>query len=131
MRAGHAVTGMTRSEEKAGLLRSAGADPVIVDALDAAAVVRAVERARPEVIIHQLTAIPAAFDLRKFEEQFRATNRLRTEGANHLLAAAHATGVRRFIAQSYAAWPYMRTGGPVKTEEPSATWIGRAARPCA
>jgi nucleoside-diphosphate-sugar epimerase len=90
---------------------------VIVDALDAAAVARAVERARPEVIIHQLTAIPAAFDLRKFEEQFRPTNRLRTEGTDHLLAAAHASGVRRFIAQSYAAWPYMRTGGPVKSEQ--------------
>jgi nucleoside-diphosphate-sugar epimerase len=98
-------------------VREAGAEPAIADGLDAAAVAQAVKRAKPEVLIHELTAIPADFDLRKFEDQFRLTNRLRTEGTDHLLAAAHATGVRRFIGQSYCGWTYARTGGPVKTEE--------------
>ena len=117
VRAGHSVTGMTRSAEKAAGLRAAGADAAIVDALDAAAVALAVERAKPEVIVHELTSIPPALDLRKFEEQFQLTNRLRTEGTDHLLAAAHSTGVRRFVAQSYAGWPYSRVGGAVKTED--------------
>ena len=117
VQAGHSVTGTTRSAAKAGSLRSAGAEPAIVDALNAAAVAAAVEQARPEVIIHELTAIPPDLDLRKFEEQFRLTNRLRTEGTDYLLAAARSAGVRRFIAQSYAGWPYVRSGGPVKTED--------------
>lgn len=115
--AGHSVTGMTRSPKKADGLRHAGADAAIVDALDPAAVAVAVERAKPEVIVHQLTAIPATLDLRKFAEQFELTNRLRTEGTDHLLAAARSAGVRRFVAQSYAGWPYARTGGALKTEE--------------
>ena len=98
VQAGHSVTGMTRSKEKVQELEDAGADSAIADALDRAAVARAVERARSEVVSHQLTAIPADLDLRKFEEQFRLTNRLRTEGTDHLLAAAHAAGVRRFVA---------------------------------
>ena len=69
------------------------------------------------MIIHQLTAIPAALDLRHFDRDFALTNRLRTEGTDHLLSAGQAVGVRRFVAQSYAAWPYVRSGGPVKTEE--------------
>ena len=117
VQAGHAVTGMTRSKERAGSLRAAGADAAIADALDPAAVARAVERAKPEVIIHELTAIPAALDPGKFGEQFQLTNRLRTEGTDHLLAAARAAGVRRFVAQSYAGWPYARTGGAMKTED--------------
>lgn len=117
VRAGHSVTGMTRSASKADRLRSAGAEVAIVDALNSSAVAEAVERARPEVIIHELTAIPPALDLRKFEEQFSLTNRLRTEGTDYLLAAARSAGVRRFIAQSYAGWPYARSGGPVKTED--------------
>jgi len=116
VQAGHAVTGMTRSADKAGAIRRAGADAVVADALDAAAVARAVFEARPEVIIHQLTALPQAIDVRKFAEQFAMTNRLRTEGTDNLLAAAHQTGVRRFIAQSYAGWQYARTGSAVKTE---------------
>jgi nucleoside-diphosphate-sugar epimerase len=72
---------------------------------------KAVQQAEPDVIIHQLTAIPERFNLRRFDEEFAATNRLRTEGTDHLLAAARAVGCRRFIAQSYAGWPYARTGG--------------------
>jgi len=94
----------------------AGAEAVVVDALNAGDLMKAVAHARPEVIIHQLTAIPPDLDLRKFGEQFRLTNRLRTEGTDNLLTAAQAAGVRRFVAQSYAGWPYARTGGAVKTE---------------
>src|SRR2546423_3627081 len=117
VQAGHSVTGMTRSENKAAGIRSAGADAAVADALNPAAVAAAVRRASPDVIVHELTAIPREFDLRKFEEQFTSTNLLRTRGTDHLLAAAQLTGVQRFVAQSYAGWPYARTGGPVKTEE--------------
>jgi nucleoside-diphosphate-sugar epimerase len=117
VQAGHAVTGMMRSAAKAADLRAAGAEPVVVDALNRSAVLRAVEQARPEVLVHELTAIPADLDLRKFEEQFRLTNLLRTQGTDYLLEAARESGVRRFVAQSYAGWPYKRVGGPVKSEE--------------
>ncbi len=117
VQAGHRVTGMTRTEAKQELLREWGAEPVLADALDPDQVAEAVGQAHPEVIIHQLTAIPAALDLRHFDRDFALTNRLRTEGTDHLLSAGQAVGVRRFVAQSYAAWPYVRSGGPVKTEE--------------
>ena len=115
--AGHEVTGMTRSESKQRMIRALGAAPVVVDALDREQVANAVGSARPEVIVHQLTAIPATLDMRHFDRDFGLTNRLRTEGTDHLLSAARAIGVRRFVAQSYGAWPYARTGGPVKREE--------------
>jgi nucleoside-diphosphate-sugar epimerase len=113
---GHDVVGMTRSESKQDLIRSLGARPAVADALDPDAVAHAVAEAEPEVIVHQLTALPGALDLRHFERDFALTNRLRTEGTDHLLAAGRAMGVSRFVAQSYAGWPYARTGGPVKSE---------------
>jgi nucleoside-diphosphate-sugar epimerase len=113
---GHEVTGMTRSESKQDLMRGLGAKPVVADALDPDAVARAVAEANPEVIVHQLTAI-GEFNPRHMERDFAATNRLRTEGTDHLLAAGRAVGVKRFVAQSFAPWPYARTGGMVKTEE--------------
>jgi nucleoside-diphosphate-sugar epimerase len=112
--AGHEVHGMTHSESKEGLLRELGAVPVVADALDPDQVTEAVERARPEVIVHQLTAI-RALDMRHFDRAFALTNRLRTEGADHLLSAGQAVGARRFVAQSYFA-SYARTGAAVKTE---------------
>ena len=115
--ASHEVVGMTRSPGKAPALRVAGAEPVVADALDAGAVMAAVRKAAPEVVVHELTAIPAMLDFRKIGQQFALTNRLRTEGTDHLIAAALELGARRFVAQSYAGWPYARTGGPVKTEE--------------
>jgi nucleoside-diphosphate-sugar epimerase len=99
------------------MLHELGAVPVVADALDPDQVAQAVGRAKPDVIVHQLTAIPATLDLRHFDRDFALTNRLRTEGTDHLLSAGQAVGVRRFVAQSYGAWPYMRTGGPVKSEE--------------
>ncbi len=114
---GHEVTGTTRTPAKGDALRRMGADAAVVDALDAAAVKEAVSDAAPEVVVHELTAIPPTFDTRRFDDAFADTNRLRTEGTDNLIAAAAAAGVRRIVAQSYAAWPYERRGGPVKTED--------------
>jgi nucleoside-diphosphate-sugar epimerase len=114
---GHDVTGMTRSPGKQDLLRALGAQPVVADALDPDAVAEAVAGTEPEVIVHQLTAIPTQLDLRHFEREFAQTNRLRTEGTDHLLAAARAVGARRFVAQSFAPLIFARTGAPVKSED--------------
>jgi nucleoside-diphosphate-sugar epimerase len=113
---GHEVVGMTRTEAKRDQLLSAGALPVVADALDADAVGRAVGEAEPDVIVHQLTAIPPTFNMRRFDRVFALTNRLRTEGTDHLLSAGHAVGVKRFVAQSNAI-VYARTGGPTKAED--------------
>jgi nucleoside-diphosphate-sugar epimerase len=114
--AGHAVVATTTTAEKAPLLRRLGAEPVVVDGLDAAAVGEAVAHAAPDAIMHQMTALAGLNSLRNFDKIFATTNRLRTEGTDHLLAAARATGVRRFVAQSYTGWTNPRTGGPVKAE---------------
>src|SRR5687768_17041062 len=114
---GHSVVGTTRSESKLGLLRELGATGVVADLLDPEQVAHVVAEASPEVIIHQLTALNRPFDVKHFDRTFEETNRLRTEGTDHLLAAGHAVGVKRFIAQSYTSWPFARTGGAVKTEE--------------
>ena len=99
---GHDVTGMTRSESKQQLVRDLGGRPVVADALDRESVARAVKEAEPEVIVVQLTAIPHALDLRHFDRDFAQTNRLRTEGTDHLLAAGREAGTRRVVAQGYA-----------------------------
>jgi nucleoside-diphosphate-sugar epimerase len=116
--AGHDVIGMTRSSAKADMLRAIGARPVVADALDPDAVARAVAETEPEVIVHQLTALkgePGLRDMRNPDRFGAMTNRLRTEGTDHLLAAGRAVGIRRFIAQSIVAiGTYARTGGPVK-----------------
>lgn len=112
---GHEVAGTTRSEARAAAIWDRGAKPVVVDPLDRDAVIAAVKRAEPDVVVHELTAL-AGVDLRRFEQTFAMTNRLRTEALDHLLAAATAAGAERIVAQSYAGWPYAREGGPVKTE---------------
>lgn len=114
---GHAVVGTTRTPAKADLLRNLGAQPVVLDGLDRGAVLDAVAREKPDAIVHQMTALAGLDDLRKFEQAFAPTNRLRTQGTDNLLEAARAHGVERVIAQSYTGWPYARTGGPVKSEE--------------
>lgn len=116
VQAGHEVVGMTRSESKRAGIEEMGATGVVVEALDADQVGDAVAKAEPEVIIDQLTAI-GSFDIRNFDRSFASTNRLRSQGTDHLLGAGRAVGVKRFIAQSYAGWPYARTGDPIKTEE--------------
>ena len=90
---------------------------MVADALDADAVGRAVGETAPDVIVHELTAIPAAINMRHFDREFALTNRLRTEGTSHLLSAGQAVGVKRFVAQSNAGMPYARIGGPIKREE--------------
>jgi nucleoside-diphosphate-sugar epimerase len=114
---GHDVIGMTRTASKQDLVRELGAGPVVADALDPEGVAQAVAEAEPEVVIHQLTAIDAGAMGRSIDKMFAQTNRLRTEGTDHVLAAAKAVGARRFIAQSFAGWPFERTGGPIKTED--------------
>ena len=89
----------------------------MADGLDPEAVAQAVAEAEPEVVVNELTAIDTAKFSRSIDKMFTHTNRLRTEGTDHLLAAARAVGARRFVAQSFAGWPYERTGGPVKTED--------------
>lgn len=114
---GHHVTATTRSRAKLGELRALGAEPVTLDGLDGAAVGEAVSRAEPEVIVHQMSALAGGTNLKKFDKWFATTNRLRTTGTQHLLAAAEAAGVERFVAQSYTGWTNARSGGRVKTEE--------------
>ena len=114
---GHSVIGTTRSASKVARLRELGASPMVVDGLDRDGVRAAVAEARPDAIVHQMTALGGDFDLRKFEQTFAMTNRLRTEGTDILVEAARESGVERIVAQSFGAWPYARVGGPVKTED--------------
>jgi nucleoside-diphosphate-sugar epimerase len=118
---GHEVVGMTRSASKQDLVRSLGARPVVADALDPDAVAQAVAPAEPEVIVHELTALSGNMTMRDARHPDRSamaqmTNRLRTEGTDHLLAAGRAVGARRFVAQSFGAFRFARTGGPVQSE---------------
>jgi 2-alkyl-3-oxoalkanoate reductase len=118
---GHEVVGMTRSASKQDLVRSLGARPVVADALDPDAVAQAVASAEPEVIVHELTALSGPMSVReaRHPERFSGaimTNRLRTEGTDHLLAAGRAVGARRLVAQSLGAFRWARAGGPVLTE---------------
>jgi nucleoside-diphosphate-sugar epimerase len=115
--AGHEVTGTTHAPRRAEAIRRLGADPVVVDAFDAEAVRAAVDKAAPDVVVHQLTALSGPQDMRHFDRSFALTNRLRTEGTDILLAAARAAGTGRFVAQSFTGWTNERTGGPVKTED--------------
>jgi nucleoside-diphosphate-sugar epimerase len=114
--AGHSVVGLTRTAAKAETIRQMGAEPAVADGLDAVAIRAAVDAAMPDVVIHEMTDLAGAIDLRHFDRAFANSNRLRTEGTDHLLAAARASGVKRFIAQSYCGWAFARTGGSVKAE---------------
>src|SRR5580692_85453 len=114
---GHEVIGTFRSPGNAERVRALGAEPLALDLLDSPAVREAVLKAQPEAIIHQATALASVRFGRGLDRSFAATNRLRTEGTDALLAAARETGVRRFVAQSFASYRYAREGGPVKTED--------------
>ena len=118
---GHEVVGMTRSTSRQDLIRDLGARPVVADALDPDAVAAAVASAEPEVIVHEMTALSGKMSMRDARHPDRSpmaamTNRLRTEGTDHLLAAGRAVGARRFVAQSFGAFRFAHTGGPVLTE---------------
>jgi nucleoside-diphosphate-sugar epimerase len=114
---GHEVIGTFRSPGNAERVRALGAEPLALDLLDATAVREAVLKAQPQAIVHQATALANVRFGRSLDRSFAATNRLRTEGTDALLAAAREAGVRRFVAQSFASYRYAREGGPVKTEE--------------
>ena len=118
---GHQVTATTTSAGKLGLLEQLGAEGVVMDGLDAASVGEAVAAARPDAIVNQMTALSVAHagkpNLRKPDRFFATTNRLRSEGIDHLLAAAEATGVSHVVAQGHASMNGVREGGWVKTEE--------------
>jgi 2-alkyl-3-oxoalkanoate reductase len=112
---GHHVVGTTRSNPDR--VRELGAEPVVVDPLDRAALVAAVVAAEPDVVVHQLTALTGIGLARNFDKTFAMTNRLRTEGTDNLIAAARAAGARRLVWQSYAGWPYARDGAGLKVED--------------
>jgi nucleoside-diphosphate-sugar epimerase len=118
---GHQVTATTTSAARLGLLERLGADGVVMDGLDAASVGEAVAAAQPDAIVHQMTALSEAHagrpNLRRPDRFFAGTNRLRTEGTDHLLAAAEATGVTNIVVQGFGAFNGLREGGWVKTEE--------------
>lgn len=114
---GHRVVASTRSTGRTDALRAQGAEPVVMDGLDRASVLKTVTAAHPDVIVHQMTALASMRSLRNFDDEFALTNRLRTEGVEHLLAAAHAAGTPKLVAQSYTGWPYAREGGRIKTED--------------
>lgn len=131
---GHQVTATTTDGAKSRLLEQLGANAVVMDGLDAAAVGESVAEARPDAIVHVMTAINPTHagqpDFKHMDRWFATTNRLRIEGTDHLLAAAQATAVSTFVAQSYANWNGIREGGWVKTEEdPLDLHVGTSAQP--
>jgi 2-alkyl-3-oxoalkanoate reductase len=117
--AGHEVFGSSRNEAGRAVVDALGATGIVMDPLDAASVRAAITEAKPDVVVHQLTALSAiSGNMKKWDQDFAMTNQLRTEGTDHLLAAARESGVRRFVAQSYGGhWTNQRTGGPTKTED--------------
>lgn len=117
VKSGYEVVATTRSADRVGWLRGVGAEPVVIDGLRDDAVKEAVLRSEPEVVIHQMSGLSGARGLKRFDAEFAATNRLRTQGTDHLLAGAKAAGVTRFIAQSFGNWNYERTGSGPKTEQ--------------
>ncbi len=118
---GHHVTATTTSPAKTATVEALGAEAVVMDGLDAESVKRAVAGAQPDALVHQMTAIAPAHagkpDFKHIDRWFAPTIRLRTEGTDHLLAAAEAVGVPHVVAQSYGSWNGLREGGWVKTED--------------
>lgn len=114
---GHQVSASTRSAGKSAGLAAAGAVPVVMDGLDRDAVLAAVQKAAPEVIVHQMTALSDLKDFSKFDQEFAVTNQLRTRGTDYLLEAARLAGTRRFIAQSFTGFTNEYAGSLVKTED--------------
>jgi nucleoside-diphosphate-sugar epimerase len=114
---GHIVTGMTRSREKAEMLRSIGVQPVLVDVFDADLVFSAVKDARPEIVIHQLTDLPKGLEPSLMDHAVLRNARIRSEGTRNLVRAAQAAGARRLIAQSIG-WAYAPGNEPHEESDP-------------
>jgi nucleoside-diphosphate-sugar epimerase len=117
IKAGHDVTGTTRSPETAEKLAKAGVHPSVLDVFDAPAIAAAVRSAAPQVMIHQLTDLPREFDQARISAAYPANARIRTEGTRNLIAAAHRAPVRRFIVQSIA-FAYAPGGEPHQETDP-------------
>jgi len=117
VRRGHAVIATTKTPAKLERLRAMGAEPALLDGLDAAAVGRVVSRSEPDAIVHEMTSLGGTPDLRRFDRWFATTNALRTQGTANLLAAARTSGVRRLVVQGYTGWNNPRVGGPVTSED--------------
>lgn len=101
---GHGVVALTRSPEKSQALIDQGVEPAIADVFDAAAVKEVVERAQPDVVIEQLTALPKSYTGESMRAAAPFNRRIRLEGGANVLAAAEAAGVRRYLRQSIAFW---------------------------
>ncbi|HEX4760335.1 MAG TPA: NAD(P)-dependent oxidoreductase [Thermoleophilaceae bacterium] len=114
---GHGVVATGTSRRKLAAIQEAGAEGIVLDVLDRDAVIAAVLRAEPDVVIHEATALAELSSFRNMDKSFALTNRLRTEGTDNLLEAARAAGARRFIAQSFSGWPNEKKGSMIKTEE--------------
>jgi len=127
---GHQVTATTSKPGNLGALEQLGAEPVVMDGLDEVSVGAAVAAAKPDTIVHQMTAITGKPDMKHMDRWFATTNRLRTEGTDHLLAAAEAAGVSHVVAQSFGSFNGIRSGGWVKTEDdPLDPLTGTVAEP--
>ncbi|HEU0132886.1 MAG TPA: NAD(P)-dependent oxidoreductase [Mycobacteriales bacterium] len=124
---GHEVVGTTRTPAKVETLRRLGAEPVLLDGLDAAAVGEAVARAEPDAVVHEMTALAGLGSLRRFDRVFARTNALRTRGLDHLLAAATAAGAR-FVAQSYTGWTNAPGTGLATEDDPPDPHPAKAQR---
>jgi nucleoside-diphosphate-sugar epimerase len=114
---GHDVIALVRNDRKAETLLTMGAKIVVADALNKEELKAAIVKTKPEVIIHQLTALAHVGNFKKLDDEFVLTNRFRTEVTDTLLEAARLAGTHRFIAQSFCGWPFAREGGPIKTEQ--------------
>jgi nucleoside-diphosphate-sugar epimerase len=115
--AGHQVVATTRTPQKLENLRALGAEAVMLDGLDRDAVMKTVQAAHPDVIVHEMTALASMRSLKHLDKEFVVTNRLRTEGTDNLLAAARWAGVRKLVVQSYSGWPNQRVGSRIKNED--------------
>jgi nucleoside-diphosphate-sugar epimerase len=113
---GYDVVAMTHSPRNADALCARGAEPVVADGLDRDAVIAALMRAEPDVVIHEMTALAGLTSVKRFDDDFALTNRLRTEGTDHLLEGALIAGAHRFVAQSFGNWNYERAGTVAKRE---------------
>ncbi len=113
----HEVVALVRTPQKGREVEALGATAALADALDRDALTAAIRSAEPDVVIHELTALPQVVNFRKFDEALAATNRLRTEVVDTMLTAARLVRARRFIVQSFCGWTFAREGGPVKTED--------------
>jgi len=117
LRAGHEVTGTTRSAATATELARAGVVPAVLDVFDAPALMAAVGAAKPAVVIHQLTDLPRQFDPALVVAAYAKNARIRIEGTRNLIAAAQAAAARRFLVQGIA-FAYAGGGEPHRETDP-------------